>query len=324
MVSSCTQLSTDIKIEKPSKVATVAIDNSGNINIWPELDISVKKDPMMEKSIAELIRNMTLEQKVAQMIQPEIREFTVEDMRRYGFGSYLNGGGAFPNNDKHSTPADWINLAESMYQASIDDSLDGSTIPTMWGTDAVHGHNNVIGATLFPHNIGLGAANNPQLIETIASITAKEVMITGIDWVFAPTVAVVRDDRWGRTYEGYSEDPEIVKSYAGSIVNGLQGTFNGNFLGEQKVIATVKHFLGDGGTESGDDQGNNIGSEQDLFDIHAQGYVGGLSAGAQTVMVSFNSWHGVKNHGNKYLLTEVLKNRMGFDGLVVGDWNGHG
>ena len=295
-----------------------------NIEIWPVLDIAVKPDAEIEAKVASLLATMTLEQKVAQMIQPEIRDITVEDMRKYGFGSYLNGGGAFPNNDKHATPADWIKLAEDMYQASVDDSLDGNSIPTIWGTDAVHGHNNVIGATLFPHNIGLGAANNPALIEKIAAITATEVMVTGIDWVFAPTVAVVRDDRWGRTYEGYSEDPEIVKEYSAAIVKGLQGHADKDFLGDSRVISTVKHFLGDGGTEGGDDQGNNLSSEQQLFDIHAQGYVGGLEAGAQSVMASFNSWHGEKLHGNKYLLTDVLKGKMGFDGFVVGDWNGHG
>ena len=291
---------------------------------WPRLNGTITTDPAIEEKITNLISQMSLEQKIAQMIQPEIRDISVEDMRQYGFGSYLNGGGAFPNNDKHSTPSDWVNLAESMYQASIDDSLDGSSIPTMWGTDAVHGHNNVIGATLFPHNIGLGAANNPALIEKIARITATEVMATGIDWVFAPTVAVARDDRWGRAYESYSEDPEIVKSYAAAIVKGLQGEFGKDFLDANHVIATVKHFIGDGGTQDGDDQGNNIASEQELFEVHAQGYVGGLSAGAQTVMASFNSWQGSKIHGDAYLLTEVLKNRMGFDGLVVGDWNGHG
>jgi beta-glucosidase len=292
--------------------------------IWPRLDKQVKTSQEIESRISKLLSNMTLEQKVAQMIQPEIRDISVDQMRQYGFGSYLNGGGAFPNNDKHATPADWVDLAEAMYQASIDDSLDGSTIPTMWGTDAVHGHNNVIGATLFPHNIGLGAANNPELIEKIAQVTATEVMVTGIDWVFAPTVAVVRDDRWGRTYEGYSEDPEIVKSYSASIVKGLQGTPGADFLADNRVISTVKHFLGDGGTVGGDDQGDNIDSEQALFDLHAQGYVSGLTVGAQTVMASFNSWHGEKMHGSKYFLTEVLKNQMGFDGLVVGDWNGHG
>ena len=293
-------------------------------NIWPRLTLEVKQDPIIEKKVSALLSSMTLEQKIAQMIQPEIKDITVEDMRKYGFGSYLNGGGSFPNGNKNSTPKDWINLAQEMYLASVDSSIDGSKIPTMWGTDAVHGHNNVIGATLFPHNIGLGAMNNPDLVEEIAAITAREVMVTGIDWVFAPTVAVVRDDRWGRTYEGYSEDPDIVKAYSGAVVKGLQGSFDNDFLGDDRVISTVKHFLGDGGTVKGDDQGDNIDSEEDLFRLHAQGYVSGLSVGAQSVMASFNSWNGKKNHGSKYLLTDVLKTRMGFDGFVVGDWNGHG
>jgi beta-glucosidase len=306
-----------------------AVDASQNtpktgLEIWPKLDVEVKQSQEIEARVSEILKGMTLEQKIAQMIQPEIRDITVEDMRKYGFGSYLNGGGAFPNDNKHATPQDWINLAESLYQASIDDSLDGSNIPTMWGTDAVHGHNNVIGATLFPHNIGLGAANNPELIEEIAKATAIEVMVTGIDWVFAPTVATVRDDRWGRTYESYSEDPEIVYEYSKAIVRGLQGRPSEDFLGDSRVISTVKHFVGDGGTVKGDDQGNNIANESDLFRLHAQGYVGGLTAGAQSVMASFNSWHGRKIHGDKYLLTDVLKDRMGFDGFVVGDWNGHG
>ncbi|GAB59657.1 glycoside hydrolase family 3 N-terminal domain-containing protein [Rheinheimera nanhaiensis] len=304
--------------------STAGSDTKRADKMWPRLSLPVAQDAAMEQRISEMLASMTLAQKVAQMIQPEIRDISVEDMRKYGFGSFLNGGGAFPNDNKHATPADWIALAEAMYQASVDDSLDGSTIPTMWGTDAVHGHNNVIGATLFPHNIGLGAANNPELIEQIARVTAREVMVTGIDWVFAPTVAVVRDDRWGRTYEGYSEDPAIVHDYAAAIVTGLQGAADADFLGSERVISTVKHFVGDGGTVGGDDQGDNIASEADLFRIHAQGYVGGLQAGAQTVMASFNSWHGSKIHGDNYLLTEVLKDRMGFDGFVVGDWNGHG
>lgn len=322
-------------IESDSVTVTEDLDKSIEVSlegepsrdaslIWPQLRLPLGQQSQIEQRIHTILQGMTLEQKVAQMIQPEIKDITVEDMRRYGFGSYLNGGGTFPNNNKHATPNDWIALAEAMYQASVDDTLDGSTIPTMWGTDAVHGHNNVIGATLFPHNIGLGAANNPQLIEQVAEVTAREVMVTGIDWVFAPTVAVVRDDRWGRAYEGYSEDPDIVKAYSAAIVTGLQGKVGDTFLDEQHVISTVKHFLGDGGTEGGVDQGDNIASEQALFDIHAQGYVGGLTAGAQTVMASFNSWNGEKIHGDEYLLTQVLKQQMGFDGLVVGDWNGHG
>lgn len=292
--------------------------------IWPELNLAVTQDAELETRVQALLASLTLEQKVAQMIQPEIRDITVDDMRTYGFGSYLNGGGSFPNGNKHSKPEDWIDLAEKMYQASVDDSVDGTRIPTMWGTDAVHGHNNVIGATLFPHNIGLGAANNPELIEKIANVTATEVMVTGIDWVFAPTVAAARDDRWGRTYESYSEDPAIIKSYSRAIVRGLQGVPGKDFLSDNRVISTVKHFIGDGGTVGGDDQGDNIDSETDLANIHGAGYVGGLEAGAQSVMASFNSWHGKKVHGSKYLLTDVLKDTMGFDGFVVGDWNGHG
>ena len=323
LLSGCSETPTAL-LQADKAVSVKSSSDKSSLKIWPKLDIAVKKDPVLENKIVSLLKTMTLEQKVAQMIQPEIRDITVEDMRKYGFGSYLNGGGAFPNNNKHASPDDWVKLAEDMYQASVDDSIDGINIPTIWGTDAVHGHNNVIGATLFPHNIGLGATNNPQLIEKIAAITAKEVMVTGIDWVFAPTVAVVRDDRWGRTYEGYSEDPEIVRNYSAAIVKGLQGAADKDFLGDERVISTVKHFLGDGGTQGGEDQGDNLSSEQDLLDIHGQGYIGGLSAGSQSVMVSFNSWHGVKNHGNKYLLTDVLKERMGFDGFVVGDWNGHG
>lgn len=295
-----------------------------DVTLWPVIGSPVPPSPELEARVREILDGLTLEQKVAQVIQPEIRDITVEDMRRYGFGSYLNGGGAFPGNNKHSTPEDWVALAEQMYQASIDTSLDGSAIPTMWGTDAVHGHNNVIGATLFPHNIGLGATRNPALLEQIAHATAKEVMATGIDWIFAPTVAVARDDRWGRTYESYSEDPRVVKDYAAAIVRGLQGSVESDFLGETRVLSTVKHFIGDGGTLKGDDQGDNLSSEAELISIHAQGYVGGLAAGAQSVMASFNSWHGEKVHGSRYLLTDVLKQRMGFDGFIVGDWNGHG
>lgn len=318
LLTACMQTSSDAGTDSAQTDAQQAA------KIWPKLDIAVKPSEQVEQRVEFLLAEMTLEQKIAQMIQPEIRDVTVEEMRQYGFGSYLNGGGAFPNDNKHASAQDWVDLAEKMYQASIDDSLDGSTIPTMWGTDAVHGHNNVIGATLFPHNIGLGAANNPQLIEDIAHATAKEVLATGIDWVFAPTVAVVRDDRWGRTYESYSEDPTIVRAYSAAIVSGLQGKPGDNFLDEKHVVSTVKHFVGDGGTVGGDDQGDNVSTEQELFDIHAQGYVGGLTAGSQSVMASFNSWHGDKIHGNKYLLTTVLKDTMGFDGFVVGDWNGHG
>ncbi|MCP3866133.1 MAG: glycoside hydrolase family 3 protein, partial [Aestuariibacter sp.] len=249
--------------------ATSTTNNAAVPDYWPSIQSPIARSDEVEKKVSEMLATMTVKQKVAQIVQPEIRDVTVEDMREYGFGSYLNGGGSFPNNNKHATPDEWIALAEAMYQASIDDSLDGSTIPTMWGTDAVHGHNNVIGATLFPHNIGLGAMRDPSLIEKIATATAKEVRATGIDWIFAPTVAAARDDRWGRTYESYSEDPEVVGAYARAIVTGLQGDISDGNIDDQHVVSTVKHFVGDGGTEHGDDQGNNIADEETLFRIHA-------------------------------------------------------
>ena len=294
------------------------------INVkWPHINSAVNSDSKIEKRIQNIISKMTLEEKVAQMIQAEIKHISPEEVRTYKLGSILNGGGSFPGNNKYSKVSDWVKLADSYWHASMDSTQGKQAIPIIWGTDAVHGHNNVIGATLFPHNIGLGAANNPNLIEQIGQATAKEVLATGIDWVFAPTVAVVRNDRWGRSYEGYSEKSDIVKAYAKYMVNGLQGK-DKNILNQDHVISTVKHFIGDGGTEDGVDQGDNLASEQELLEIHAQGYLSALTAGAQTVMASFNSWQGSKIHGNKYLLTEVLKNKMGFDGFVIGDWNGHG
>lgn len=308
------------------QAATSAADNPSTDSSrvqWPRVTSPVPADPALEQKIAEWLARMTLEQKVGQMVQAEIRDVTPEDVRKYHLGSILNGGGAFPGNNKQAAIADWVKLADRFYDASMDTSGGALAIPVIWGTDAVHGHNNVIGATLFPHNIGLGAARNADLMQRIGEVTAIEVAVTGIDWVFAPTVAVVRDDRWGRTYEGYSEDPEIVKAFASRMVIGLQGTAaTATFLDPNHVIATAKHFIGDGGTDQGVDRGDTLAPEQQLLDIHGQGYVAALNAGVQTVMASYNSWRGWKVHGQKYLLTNVLKKQMGFDGPVVSDWDG--
>ena len=291
---------------------------------WPPITSNVAVDPAVEQQIESVLSQMTLEQKVGQMIQAEIQNVTPSDVRQYHLGSILNGGGSYPDTSKGSSVLDWVALADSFYDASMDTSQGGLAIPVIWGTDAVHGHNNVRGATLFPHNIGLGAARDPELIRRIGEVTALEIATTGIDWNFAPTLAVVRDDRWGRTYEGYSEDPEIVSQYAGPMITGLQGGAGStDFLSSSRVIATAKHYMGDGGTDGGVDQGDNLSTEQELMDIHAQGYFPALESGVQTVMASFNSWRGGKVHGNRYLLTDVLKGRLGFDGFVVGDWNGH-
>jgi len=293
--------------------------------MWPTLTHAVKKDPAIEKRIDELLARMSVEEKVGQLIQPEIRHVTAQDVKDYHIGSVLNGGGSVPNGNRYSKAADWLAIADAYYLASMDESDGKVAIPIMWGTDAVHGVGNIVGATLFPHNIALGATNNPELIRRIGQITATEIAVTGLDWDFSPTVAVARDDRWGRTYESYSEHPELVRSYAGKMVEGLQGVANtDDFLSKTRVISTAKHFLADGGTLNGIDRGNTLVDEETLRDIHAAGYYSAIEAGVQTVMASFNSWQGEHMHGHKYLLTDVLKGQLGFDGLVVGDWNGHG
>ncbi|OON59555.1 beta-glucosidase [Massilia sp. KIM] len=293
---------------------------------WPKISSAIKKDDAIEKRVAEIVAKMTLAQKIGQMTQPEIKTATPEDVSRYYLGSVLNGGGSWPNNNKHASAKDWLALAQAYHEASMKTDM-AVKVPVIWGTDAVHGHNNVPGATLFPHNIGLGAARNPKLVREIGAATAKAVRATGIAWVFGPTLAVVRDDRWGRTYESYAEDPQVVKSYAGEYVRGMQGAFKD----DANTVATAKHFIGDGGTENGKDRGVTKVSEAELLGIHGQGYLTALQAGAQTVMASFNSWtdtasgteHG-KLHGSKAALTGILKEKMGFDGFVVSDWNGIG
>jgi beta-glucosidase len=290
--------------------------------IWPSAASPVTRDPAIEARIAGLLRQLTLEQKVAQMVQPDIRYVTPDDVKVFRLGAILNGGGAFPGDNKHARASDWVALADRFYDASMDTSTGAPAIPVIWGTDAVHGHNNVFGATLFPHNIGLGAAHDPDLIERVGMATAGEVAATGIDWTFAPTVAVVRDDHWGRSYEGYSQQPQLVRAYAERMVRGLQGTAGtSDFLDTNRIVATAKHFIGDGGTYQGIDRGDNRASETDLLAIHGQGYISAIHAGVQTVMVSYNSWQGIKMHGQHHLITEVLKGSMGFDGIVVSDWD---
>lgn len=284
-------------------------------NIDTKNSAEVPLTVQQREKVDSLLASMTVQQKVAQMIQGEIKHVSPDDLRRYGLGSVLNGGGSFPDNNKYSTLEDWVALADAYRQASLDQSGGSAGIPVLWGTDAVHGHNNVIGATLFPHNIGLGAANDPELIGKIGRITSREVAATGIDWIFAPTVAVPLDDRWGRTYEGYSDRPEIVRVYAGVIVSALQS---------EGLLATAKHFFGDGGTYRGIDQGDTRGSIETLLEIHGQGYYSALDAGVTSVMASFNSINGSKIHGDKSILDDLLRNQLGFEGFTIGDWNGHG
>jgi len=319
-------------------VGTPPVDSRGCARIedslptladWPRVESRVKDDAGVEARVAALLGRMTLAEKIGQMTQPEISAITPAEVKRYHIGSVLNGGGSWPGADKHASPGDWLALADAYWQASRD-SNSQTQIPLIWGIDAVHGNSNIYRATLFPHNIGLGAAHDPCLVRDIGAATAKQIRATGQDWAFAPTLAVVRDDRWGRTYEGFSEDPRITRAYGYEAVTGLQGGHR-NGPASDGVIATAKHFVGDGGTDLGRDQGVNKSSEADMINIHGQGYYGALGAGAQSVMASFNSWTNTelginvgKMHGSRYALTDVLKQKMGFDGLVVSDWNGIG
>ncbi|MFN9632411.1 MAG: glycoside hydrolase family 3 protein, partial [Erythrobacteraceae bacterium] len=217
-------------------------------------------------------------------------------------------------------------LADEYWEASSAPLSGGEpVIPALWATDAVHGHANVIGATVFPHNIALGATGDADLIRRIGAATAVEIEVTGIDWTFAPTIAVARDDRWGRTYESYGEDPALVARLGAAMVEGLQGRpGEPGFLGKGKVAATAKHFFGDGGTAQGVDLGDVNGDLDALMAIHAAPYPAAIGAGVASVMASFNSINGTKMHGNTPLLTGELRGNLGFGGLVVGDWNGHG
>ena len=291
---------------------------------------STAPEPVAEQAtgdvVVELLSQMSVERKVAQLIMPDIGSITPADVAEYRFGTVLNGGNSGPYGDDMGPAEDWLRLADEYWDASVQPLPNGEpAIPVLWGTDAVHGHANVIGATVFPHNIGLGATGDADLIRQIGAATAVEIEVTGIEWTFAPTVAVARDDRWGRTYESYSENPELVARLGAAMIEGLQGTPGSeDFLGEGRVAATAKHFFGDGGTEQGVDQGDVNGDLQELMAIHAAPYPAAIDAGVASIMASFNSINGSKMHGNGPLLNDELRGNLGFGGLVVGDWNGHG
>ncbi|WP_374523742.1 glycoside hydrolase family 3 N-terminal domain-containing protein [Sphingopyxis sp.] len=303
---------------------------SGPATVHPDLWPAAKSpaaitDAATEARIDALIAKMTIEQKVGQLVQADISTITPRDLETWPLGSILAGGNSGPNGNERSSAEDWAKLVGEFRAASLQPQANGVAIPIIFGVDAVHGHNNIPGATLFPHNIGLGAAHDPDLIRRIGQVTAAEIAGSGIEWTFAPTLAVPQDLRWGRSYEGYASDPKLVAEYAKAMVLGLQGALaQGRPVDSTHVAATAKHYLADGGTFEGKDQGDARIGEAELIAKHAQGYPAAIDAGALTVMASFSSWNGVKNHGNKGLLTGALKGKMGFEGFVVGDWNGHG
>ena len=261
-----------------------------------------------------LLAKMTLAQKIGQMVQTERMAISPDEVHEWHIGSVLSGAGSYPGDN---TLADWISMNDAYWAASMREEEGHLAIPILYGVDAVHGNSNLPGATLFPHNIGLGAANDPDLLERIGRVTALEVLASGVDWTFAPTLAVARNCQWGRTYESYSEDPAIVSAYSGRFVKGLQSD-----LGDDGVVACVKHWVGDGGTSDGVDQGDTRIPENELEHIHIAPYRPALEAGVLSVMASFSSWNGQKCHGNRYLLDYILKQKLRFAGLVISDWDG--
>ncbi|XP_024967047.1 uncharacterized protein LOC112506942 isoform X1 [Cynara cardunculus var. scolymus] len=283
------------------------------------------KDPKQPVAarVKDLLGRMTMEEKIGQMVQIERISATPDIMRHYFIGSLLSGGGSVPN--PHATVVDWINMVNEFQNGSLSTRLG---IPMIYGIDAVHGHNNVINATIFPHNIGLGATRDTDLVKRIGAATAVEVRATGIPYAFAPCIAVCRDPRWGRCYESYSEDTKLVQNMTDMIV-GLQGEIpNGSRLGvpyvagKDKVAACAKHFVGDGGTTRGIDENNTVINQHDLLSIHMPPYYDSIIKGVSTVMVSYSSWNGERMHANGDLITGYLKDKLKFKGFVISDWEG--
>jgi len=279
----------------------------------PLVPASVRASGVPAPNIDELLAQMTLEEKVGQMTQVSRVELQGAEVREAYLGSVLNGGNDLFN---PNTPSSWADGIDRFQMQALSTRLG---IPMMYGVDAVHGHAEVRGSTVFPHNIGLGATRNPELIEKVGRIAALEIAATGVRWTFAPCIAVPRDERWGRTYEGFGETPELASMFAPAMVKGLQGEKLG---GPDAVIACAKHFVGDGGTKNGIDQGNAEISEEELRAIHLPGYAAAVKAGVGSIMVSYSAWNGQRLHGQKHLITDVLKGEMGFQGFVVSDWEG--
>lgn len=267
----------------------------------------------------DLLARMTLAEKLGQMTLVEKNSIVEEDITRLGIGALLSGGGGYPPGNR---PEEWLEMVNGYQQYALETRLG---IPLLYGVDAVHGHSNVKGAVLFPHNIGLGATGNAALVQEIGRVTARETAATGIFWNYAPAVSVPQDIRWGRTYEGYSEDTELVTRLSRAYLLGLQGE---DLADAGTIAGTPKHFVGDGGTVWGTsrtnnyeiDQGDTQVDEATLRAVHLPPYEAAIEAGARSIMVSFSSWNGTKMHAQRYLITDVLKGELGFDGFVVSDW----
>ena len=299
-----TQDETGIVIFKEIRIveSTTVIDGLDNPGeaVWTAPDLT-----NMDSFVENLIDTMTVEEKIGQMLQGERSSVSVDDIKNYNLGSVLNGGGSIPGDDI----ADWYRMY-LLYQHGAEDSSSG--IPIIFGTDAVHGNNNLLNATLFPHNIGLGAANDADLMRRIGEVTAIETRLTGISWTFAPAVSIAQDARWGRTYESLSENTDLVSGLVGSYIDGLQAA---------GLSACAKHFIGDGGTQYGNDQGNVVISDQEIRDLHLPPYQEAIDADVDTIMISYSSIRGMKMHGNEYWIQTILKDEMGFEGFIISDYD---
>jgi beta-glucosidase len=294
---------------------TVAVAVGHPAPVTPRAGGLPYQDPSLPVAdrVRDLMSRMTLDDELGQMTQAERTALNPQsDLATYRIGSVLSGGGSAPSPNNAQS---WADMYDSFQRTALSTPLG---IPMIYGADAVHGHNNVYGATIFPHNIGLGATRDADLAQRIGRATAEEVSGTGVDWDFAPCLCVARDDRWGRTYESFGEVPEIPTAMT-SIITGLQGTTLG---GPASVLATAKHYVGDGGTTGGVNEGNTQLSEADLRAIHLPPFKAAVDKGVGSVMISYSSWNGVKMHGNHYLITDVLKGELGFSGFVVSDWAG--
>ncbi|KAL8215205.1 hypothetical protein R6Q57_004654 [Mikania cordata] len=275
----------------------------------------------IEARVKDLLHRLTLKEKLGQMTQIERAVATPDVIRDLCIGSVLSGGGSKPFDN--ATAADWADMIDGLQKGALETRFG---IPIFYGSDAVHGNNNVYGTTIFPHNVGLGATRDPDLVERIGAATALETRASGVQYTFAPCVAVCRDPRWGRCYESYSEDTQLVRKMT-SLVTGLQGKppihhQNGYpyVAGRRNVMACAKHYVGDGGTDKGKNEGNTIIPFDDLENIHMLPYLDCISKGVCTVMVSYSSWNGTKMHSHRHLLTDILKEKLGFKGIVITDW----
>ena len=269
-----------------------------------------RKAGVQSPDVEALLAQMTLDEKIGQMTQADMKALKDgSEVRTFMLGSILSGADSLP---KPNEPATWVEMYDRYQSQALSTRLG---IPMLYGVDAVHGHGAVKGATIFPHNIAMGCTRDPAIVEAAARVTAREMAGTGLDWNFAPCLAVARDERWGRTYESYGESPELAESLGAAAIRGFEQATDGT-----AVLATAKHFLADGGTQGGKDQGDALISEEELRRIHLPGYAAAIKAGVGSVMVSYSSWNGQHMHGNKRLITDVLKGELGFGGFVVTDW----